>query len=139
MNKIHNIVILFIINTFKKCELMAKFKLIRELAKERQISMRELASRIGKDETTLQAIIRNGSTNTKTIEEIASVLDVPVGVFFGEACAQKSSDGTVEMPDSVRRLANGEGAEYAEFYSEIIRKKDEQIDRLLKIIESSKL
>ena len=41
-------------------------------------------SRIGKEDSSIQAIVRNGSTNTKTIEAIAKVLEVPVGVFFDD-------------------------------------------------------
>lgn len=61
---------------------MANFLLIRELCESKKITIRELASRIGKDDSSIQAIIRSGSTNTKTIEAIAKVLEVPVGVFF---------------------------------------------------------
>ena len=61
---------------------MANFLLIRELCELKKITIRELASRIGKEDSSIQAIVRNGTTNTKTIEAIAKVLEVPVGVFF---------------------------------------------------------
>ena len=61
---------------------MANFLLIRTLCEERKMTMRELARRIGRDESTIQSAIRRGTTNTKTIEKIAEVLDVPVGYFF---------------------------------------------------------
>ncbi|EXY10228.1 helix-turn-helix domain-containing protein, partial [Bacteroides fragilis] len=50
---------------------MANFLLIRELCELKKITIRELASRIGKEDSSIQAIVRNGSTNTKTIEAIA--------------------------------------------------------------------
>ncbi|MDR2058059.1 MAG: XRE family transcriptional regulator, partial [Dysgonamonadaceae bacterium] len=37
------------------------------------MTIRELASRIGKDESTIQTLMRNGSTNTTTLEKIAQV------------------------------------------------------------------
>ena len=55
---------------------MANFLLIRELCELKKITIRELASRIGKEDSSIQAIVRNGSTNTKTIEAIAKVLEV---------------------------------------------------------------
>ena len=61
---------------------MANFLLIRTLCEERKITMRELARQIGRDESTIQSAIRRGTTNTKTIEKIAEVLEVPVGYFF---------------------------------------------------------
>ena len=57
---------------------MANFLLIRELCELKKITIRELASRIGKEDSSIQAIVRNGTT----IEAIAKVLEVPVGVFF---------------------------------------------------------
>lgn len=61
---------------------MANFLLIRDLCERKGISIRSLAKQIGKDDSSIQAMIRTGSTNTRTIEDIARVLDVPVGVFF---------------------------------------------------------
>ena len=63
---------------------MANFHLIRDLCEKNKITIRELALRIGKKENTIQAIVKNGSTNTTTIEEIAAVLNVPVGYFFDD-------------------------------------------------------
>ena len=45
---------------------MANLLLIRDLCEINKIKIRELASRIGKDESTIQSMIRAGSTNTKT-------------------------------------------------------------------------
>lgn len=61
---------------------MANLLLIRDLCEKNKIKIRELASRIGKDESSIQSMIRTGSTNTKTLEAIAEVFDVPVGIFF---------------------------------------------------------
>lgn len=61
---------------------MANFKIIRELCEQKKITIRELASRVGIKENAVHKIIQNGSTNTKTIEEIAKVFDVSVGIFF---------------------------------------------------------
>ena len=57
---------------------MANLLLIRDLCEINKIKIRELASRIGKDESTIQSMIRAGSTNTKTLEAIA----VSPGIFF---------------------------------------------------------
>lgn len=61
---------------------MANFLIIRDLCEKRNISIRNLAKQIGKDDSSIQALMRAGSTSTKTIEDIARVLGVPVGVFF---------------------------------------------------------
>lgn len=61
---------------------MANLFLIRGLCEDKKITIRELAERIGRNESTIQAIIRNGSTSTTTVEAIADVLSVPAGYFF---------------------------------------------------------
>ena len=61
---------------------MANLLLIRDLCEKNKIKIRELASRIGKDESSIQSMIRTGSTNTKTLESIAEVFNVSPGIFF---------------------------------------------------------
>lgn len=61
---------------------MANLLLIRDLCEKNKIKIRELASRIGKDESSIQSMIRTGSTNTKTLEAIAEVFSVSPGIFF---------------------------------------------------------
>ena len=61
---------------------MDNLLLIRDLCEKNKIKIRELASRIGKDESSIQSMIRTGSTNTKTLEAIAEVFNVSPGIFF---------------------------------------------------------
>lgn len=61
---------------------MANLLLVRELCERRKMTIRELAQRIGRDESTIQSAIRRGSTNTVTIEALANALGVSPGVFF---------------------------------------------------------
>lgn len=61
---------------------MANFKLIRDIAKEKQISIRSVAQTAGISESQLHHLIKIGSTNTHTLESIAGALGVPVGIFF---------------------------------------------------------
>ena len=61
---------------------MANLLLIRDLCEKNKIKIRELAPRIGKDESSIQSMIRTGSTNTKTLEAIAEVFNVSPGIFF---------------------------------------------------------
>lgn len=63
---------------------MANLLLIRSLCEKNKIKIRELASRIGKDESSIQSMIRTGSTNTKTLEAIAEVFNVSPGIFFDD-------------------------------------------------------
>ncbi|EEO55122.1 DNA-binding helix-turn-helix protein [Bacteroides sp. 2_2_4] len=79
---------------------MANLLLIRNLCERNKIKIRELASRIGKDESSIQSMIRTGSTNTKTLEAIAEVFNVSPGIFFdtpSESNAEKSISKEAEI------------------------------------------
>lgn len=60
------------------------------------MTIRELAQRIGKDESTIQSAIRRGSTNTGTLEKIAEALEVPAGIFFDDYVPSKSNEIQLE-------------------------------------------
>jgi len=115
---------------------MANFLIIRDLCKQKKITIRELANRVGIGESALQSLIKNGSTNTLTLEKIAKELDVNAGVFFGET--QSAILNNVNSPNSA--LLNGNGTITTENanYQEIIKKMQEQIDSLIEIINKSK-
>lgn len=72
---------------------MADLTIIRNLCRERSITIRELAQRIGRDESSLQSAIRRGTTNTHTLELIARELGVSAGIFF----EGYPRDGTKEL------------------------------------------
>lgn len=52
--------------------------IIREIAKRKNIKLRDLASKIGITEQGLQHIINNGTGKLSTIEKIAIELDIQV-------------------------------------------------------------
>lgn len=94
---------------------MANLIIIRRLCEERGITIRELAARINRDESSIQSSIRRGSTNTKTLEAIAAELNVPVGTFF---------DDIVEVSEDAK------DAEIA-YLKKIIEEKERTIKILL--------
>lgn len=71
---------------------MANLTLIRDICERKKITIRELAQKIGRDESSIQSAIRRGSTNSTTIELIAKELDVPAGIFFDGFAADESAD-----------------------------------------------
>ncbi len=95
---------------------MANLTIIRDLCEHNKITIRELASRIGRDETTIQSAIRRGSTQTATLEAIAKELGVSAGVFF---------DGFQPLPHSDLRREN-------DYLKELLKEKERLIEVLLK-------
>lgn len=72
---------------------MANLILIRDLCERKKMTIRELAQKIGRNESSIQSAIRRGTTNSTTIELIAKELGVSAGIFFdgfdgGEATSE---------------------------------------------------
>lgn len=89
---------------------MANLLIIRDLCERKKMTIRELAQRIGRDESSIQSAIRRGSTNTTTIELIADALGVSASVFFdgyaGDDCVklQREIDYLKEILKEKERL-----------------------------------
>jgi DNA-binding Xre family transcriptional regulator len=69
---------------------------IKEIAKEKKISIRELSASAGITEQGLQRLIRENSTKVETLEAIAKKLDVHISVFFDELPQATSKELTTE-------------------------------------------
>ena len=96
---------------------MANLKLIRKLAKDRDLTIRELAQKIGRNESSIQSAIRRGTTNSTTIELIAEELGVSAGIFFD------GFDGGGEATAALRR-------EIA-YLKELLKEKERTIEILM--------
>lgn len=66
---------------------MANLLKIKDIAEQKNISIRELAERVGIRENQIHVMCRTNSTKIDTLEKIAKVLDVPVSEFFDDAPA----------------------------------------------------
>jgi len=67
---------------------------IKDLLRERKISIRDFAKEIGITEQGLQLLIRQNSTKVETLEKIAHLLDVPISTFFDEKVESKTNDSS---------------------------------------------
>lgn len=100
---------------------MANFQLIKTIAKQKGITLAELSDAVGITPAGLSLIIKSNSTNTTTIEKIAQVLNVRVGVFFDPESEKESA-----VADTNSLIAQKD---------EIIAQKDKIIEQKDKIIE----
>lgn len=95
---------------------MANLMIIRDLCERKKMTIRELAQRIGRDESSIQSAIRRGSTNTVTIEAIAKELGVSAGVFYDGYRA----DDTKELSREIDHL------------KELLKEKERLIEVLMR-------
>ncbi len=113
---------------------MANLQLIKDIAEKKNISLTTIAAELGITPQALSKLMRNNSTKIDTLERIAHILKVSVTVFFDEEVAnirvaKASENGMANTGDNVTLNAENQRL------IEMLAKKDEQIDRLLTIIE----
>lgn len=106
---------------------MANLLLIKDLAEKKNLTLRELACRIGMTDDGLQKLMTKGSTKTSTLEEISRVLEVSPGIFF---------DGYI--PTTNQSIANGNGSAssvYGNATAGVIADKDKEIEHLKELLK----
>jgi transcriptional regulator with XRE-family HTH domain len=112
---------------------MANLQKIKELANERNLSLHRLANELNMATSTLSAMIKSGSTSTKTLEAIAAVLGVPVSVFFDDTPSVSVS--SVGDGNNIVGRGNIENArdigKALDILNEQLRTKDRQIEGLI--------
>lgn len=64
---------------------MANLKLIKEIAREKGITIRKIAEETGLNEASVHHLIKTGKTTTATLEAISSALGVSAGIFFNDS------------------------------------------------------
>lgn len=69
---------------------MANLLVIKQLLKERNITIRDFSKELGITEQGLQKLIRENSTKVETLELIAQKLNVSISIFFDNySCEEK--------------------------------------------------
>lgn len=63
---------------------MAQLQHIKSIAQARQITIEQLAEKVGVKSQAIHLMVRTGSTRVETLERIAEALKVPCKVFFDE-------------------------------------------------------
>lgn len=94
------------------------------------ISLTKISEMLGKTPQQLDQALNAKDVKTGLIEDLSRVLNVDISFFYG------AGDKIVAVDNSTAFKGNGNtiGAG-AEKYIDLLTKKDEQIDRLLSIIE----
>lgn len=107
---------------------MANLLIIKNLLKERKVSIRDFANELGMTEQALQLLIRKNSTKIETLELIAQKLNISVSMFFEEEVESKNNKSQIPY-EFVESLIE-ERKRHDEMNAELIRQNGSLI-RLL--------
>lgn len=104
---------------------MANLLIIKDIAETKNISLKDLAIKLGMTPDGLQKIIKRNSTTTETLEKIANVLGVHVGAFFeGGPVSNQLIKG------------NGNAASiYGDVTAGVLADKDKEIEHLKQLLK----
>ena len=107
---------------------------IKQLCRERNITQKQLYAELDVTDAGMRKMFSRNSCEVSFLEKIADYFKVPIGIFFNDV--EAGSDNIVATDNSMAFKGNGNtvGAS-EEKYLSLLSKKDEQIDRLLSIIE----
>jgi len=106
-----------------------KGETVKEILKRNGIALNDLAERMGESPQNLQSMLRASDIKTGVLERIAEAINKSLYFFYDETQTINGSNNT-----AIQGNGNHINSETAEFLS-LLRKKDEQIDRLISIIE----
>lgn len=110
-----------------------KGKEMKDIFRDLNISQSEVARRIGESSQNLSSMLASDDIKTGIVERIAEALSRPVSFFYGE---QPSAGSASASGDNSTAVAGNNNRVNTERFVNLLAKKDEQIDRLLSIIES---
>ena len=102
---------------------------LKEKLHKEGVNLSDLATKMGyKTDQNLHSVLGAADVRSSVIERIASALDKPIGWFYGEGTVAQANDHSVA-------LTGGHYNGLPDGVLDMMKKKDEQIDRLLAIIE----
>lgn len=118
---------------------MANLLKIKELAKARGITLRQLAESVGISEQAMQKLMQKNSTSIATLEAIALQLEVAPSAFFDGANdyigGNVANHGTINDSRNIKNVNSHSIDRCLDMLGEQLGKKDDQIDRLIGLLE----
>lgn len=111
----------------------ANLKRIKQIAEDKGMTLKGIASKVGITQAALSLLIKENSTRVDTLIKIADVLDVPVTNFFETDYGFENSNNGVVGGDFMVN-SQKEAGMAIEALIQQLKVKDEQIKTLLKAL-----
>lgn len=121
---------------------MADLSKIKKLAKEKKIPLKDIALKVGITPVALSYLMKSNITSISNLEKIAEVLGVSPAVFFDNTSTSTGDviNTSVKGDNSSaigKQVVNDDHKEEIERLEKALAKSQEQIDRLLTLLEKN--
>lgn len=103
---------------------------VKRLCREHNCTQKELYAAIGVTDAGMRKMFARNSCEITLLEKIADYFKVPVNYFFDGDVITASNNSL-----AIKGNGNNANSDHGQFLA-LLSKKDEQIDRLLSIIET---
>lgn len=121
---------------------MANLLKIKELAREQGLTIEQIASEADMTPQALHKLIRENSTKIETLERLSCILKVSPRIFFDDVDSVAHVSGVAHAGEhGISQIGNinnvkSQDEAVAALVAQL-SKKDEQIDRLLSLLEKT--
>ena len=106
-----------------------KGEAVKEMLKRNGIALKDVAEAMGESPQNLNSMLKADDIKTGVLERIASSINKSLYFFFEDSQSVSGNNNT-----AIQGNWNHINSETAEFLS-LLKKKDEQIDRLISLLE----
>lgn len=106
---------------------------VKKILQENGFSLSQIARRLEMSQQNFSSALNSDNIKSGLLEDIAAVIGRDVPFFYGVDTFQISATASGDGSTAVAGNRNNVNSEH---FVQLLTKKDEQIDRLLKIIES---
>ena len=113
---------------------------IKEILRKNGITLISIAEKLGESSQNLSALLQKDDLRTSLVERISEATGIPIAAFYGEAYSSATASGNSVAVSGDGNSVNAISERYMtllENKDRQIAKKDEQIDRLLGLLETN--
>lgn len=82
---------------------MANLNKIRDLCEKRNLTLKDLAEKVGLTQGGIQNILKENNTRVNTLEKISEILEVPTSIFFDDGTPDDLIKTIADLKDELRR------------------------------------
>lgn len=113
---------------------------IKEILRKNGITLISVAEKLGESSQNLSALLQKDDLRTSLVERISEATGIPIAAFYGEAYTSATASGNSVAVSGDGNSVNAISERFMtllENKDRQIAKKDEQMDRLIGLLETN--